>query len=236
MGVATSNFLSSTQNLTGAITLTFSLTGSGGGTARIDDITLNGTVTATGNTVPTLSTPTSASITTTTATLGATIVSNGGVAISESGVVYGTSATPTLNPTQTSPLVSTNIAYTVPVSSLLPQTSPTFSNMTVMGPKATLANVGNAQYFKWGAQIRRNSSMSLFNSIIMGYPNGLYIDATKGVPTDNNIPSSLLVQNTIIAGCPNPVLYSLGSNSNVPTTPNTTASITAWFNTSSLAK
>lgn len=116
-------------------------------------------------------------------------------------------------------------------SSLLPQTSPTFSNMTVMGPKATLANVGNAQYFKWGAQIRRNSSMSLFNSIIMGYPNGLYIDATKGVPTDNSIPSSLLVQNTIIAGCPNPVLYSLGSNSNVPTTPNTTASITAWFNT-----
>ena len=72
--------------------------------------------------------------------------------------------------------------------------------------------------------------MSLFNSIIMGYPNGLYIDATKGVPTDNNIPNSLFVQNTIIAGCPVPVLYSLGTNSNIPLTPNTTASITAWFN------
>lgn len=115
-------------------------------------------------------------------------------------------------------------------SSLLPQTAAVFSNMTVMGPKATLSNVGN-NLFVWGAQIRRNSSMSLFNSIIMGYPNGLYIDATKGVPTDNNIPNSLFVQNTIIAGCPTPVLYSIGSNTNVPLVPNTTATITAWFNT-----
>ncbi len=115
-------------------------------------------------------------------------------------------------------------------SSLLPQTSVVFSNMTVMGPKATLSNTGNS-LFVWGAQIRRNSSMSLFNSIIMGYPNGLYIDATKGVPTDNNIPASLFVQNNIIAGCPNPVLYSIAGNSNTPITPNTTATITAWYNT-----
>lgn len=115
-------------------------------------------------------------------------------------------------------------------SSLLPQTAAVFSNMTVMGPKENLTNKGNS-LFVWGAQIRRNSSLSLFNSIIMGYPNGLYIDATKGVPTDNNIPSGLFVQNTIIAGCPTPVLYSLGTNTTVPITPNTTASITAWFNT-----
>ncbi|MEO6232634.1 MAG: hypothetical protein ABJB11_19345 [Ferruginibacter sp.] len=115
-------------------------------------------------------------------------------------------------------------------SALLPQTSVVFSNMTVMGPKATLTNTGN-NLFVWGAQIRRNSSMSLFNSIIMGYPNGLYIDATKGVPTDNNIPSTLSVQNTIIAGCPTPVLYSLGTNTNAPLVANNTASITTWFNT-----
>jgi hypothetical protein len=115
-------------------------------------------------------------------------------------------------------------------SALLPQTAAIFSNMTVLGPKATLANSGN-NLFVWGAQIRRNSTLSLFNSIIMGWPNGLYIDATKGVPTDNNIPSSLFVQNTIIAGCSQPVLYSLGANTNVPITPNTTATITDWFNT-----
>lgn len=115
-------------------------------------------------------------------------------------------------------------------SALLPQTAAIFSNMTVMGPKETLANTGN-NLFVWGAQIRRNSTLSLFNSVIMGYPNGLYIDATKGVPTDNNIPGTLFAQNNIIAGCTNPVLYSLGSNTNVPLTPNTTATITAWFNT-----
>ena len=46
-------------------------------------------------------------------------------------------------------------------SSLLPQTSAVFSNMTVMGPKATLANTGNS-LFVWGAQIRRNSSHVAF--------------------------------------------------------------------------
>jgi hypothetical protein len=115
-------------------------------------------------------------------------------------------------------------------SALLPQTAAIFSNMTVMGPKETLTNTGN-NLFVWGAQIRRNSTLSLFNSVIMGYPNGLYIDATKGVPTDNNIPGSLFAQNNIIAGCPTPVLYSLGSNTNVPITANTTATITDWFNT-----
>ena len=62
----------------------------------------------------------------------------------------------------------------------------------------------------------------------MGYPVGLYIDATKGVPTDNNIPASLFVQNTIIAGCPTPVLY--GASTTTPTA-STTTSITNWLNT-----
>ena len=51
-------------------------------------------------------------------------------------------------------------------SALLPQTNAIFSNMTVMGPKQTLENKGN-NLFVWGAQIRRNSSLSIFNSIIM---------------------------------------------------------------------
>jgi hypothetical protein len=114
-------------------------------------------------------------------------------------------------------------------SSLTPQTSAVFSNMTVLGPKINLTN-GFNNLFVWGAQIRRNSTISIFNSLIMGYPNGLYIDATKGVPTDINIPNSLFVQNTIIAGCPTPILY--GPSSSSPTGA-TTATITDWFNTSS---
>ncbi|HJW18172.1 MAG TPA: hypothetical protein VJ499_13665 [Flavisolibacter sp.] len=112
-------------------------------------------------------------------------------------------------------------------SSLTPQTSAVFSNITALGPKATLANTGN-NLFVWGAQIRRNSTISIFNSLIMGWPNGLYIDATKGTPTDNNIPGSLFVQNTIIAGSPTAVLY--GASTTAPTGA-TTASINTWFNT-----
>lgn len=115
-------------------------------------------------------------------------------------------------------------------SSFLPQTTPIFSNMTIIGPRENLVNNGNA-LLVWGVQIRRNSSLSLFNSIVMGFPNGLYIDATKGVPTDNNIPGSLFVQNNIISGCANPVLYSITGNTNLPNTVNTTSSITAWFST-----
>lgn len=112
-------------------------------------------------------------------------------------------------------------------SALTPQTAAVFSNITALGPKVSLSN-GFNNLFVWGAQIRRNSTISIFNSLIMGYPNGLYIDATKGVPTDNNIPNSLNVQNTIIAGCPTPVLY--GASTTAPTGA-TPASIIDWFNT-----
>jgi len=117
-------------------------------------------------------------------------------------------------------------------STLLPQTSAVFSNMTVLGPKAALNNKGNS-LFLCGAQIRRNSTINIFNSIIAGWPQGLLIDASKGYPTDNNITgasSSLFVQNTIIAGCPTPVKYA--PSTSTPTA-STDASIISWFNTAS---
>jgi hypothetical protein len=115
-------------------------------------------------------------------------------------------------------------------SSITPQTSAIFSNMTVLGPKATLTNVGNS-LFLTGAQIRRNSTISIINSIIAGWPQGLLIDASKGVPTDNNLSGAsptLVIQNNIIAGCAQPVLYAASS-----TTPtgSTNSTILAWFST-----
>ena len=112
-------------------------------------------------------------------------------------------------------------------STLTPSTACVFSNMTVMGPKAALNNVGNS-LFLCGAQIRRNSNMNLFNSIIMGYPVGLLIDASKGSPTDLNIPNTLNVQNTIISGSPLAVNYA--ASITAPTGA-TVASITTWFQT-----
>ena len=96
-------------------------------------------------------------------------------------------------------------------SSLMPKTAGVYSNITVIGPRATTSNIGNSLFLA-GAQIRRNSTISIFNSVIMGYPKGLLIDASKGTPTDNNISGNeLFVQNTIIAGCEKPVDYSASS-------------------------
>ena len=113
-------------------------------------------------------------------------------------------------------------------TTLTPQTGAIFSNMTIIGPRATTSNVGNSLFLA-GAQIRRNSSISIFNSIIMGWPTGVLIDASKGTPTDNNITTgTLAIQNTIISGCAKAVDYAVS-----PTTPTgwNAAAALAWFNT-----
>lgn len=104
-----------------------------------------------------------------------------------------------------------------------PKTSAVFSNLTLIGPKATLSNKGN-NYYLAAVQIRRNSSISIFNSIILGWPTGVLIDDTKGSPTTANIAdSSLRIRNTIIAGCDVPVRYagSVAGQSN--------ATVQSWF-------
>src|SRR6476659_5517651 len=77
-------------------------------------------------------------------------------------------------------------------STLTPQTKAVFSNMTVIGPRENPGSLGNSLFLA-GAQIRRNSSESIFNSIIMGWPTGLLLDASKGSPTDLNLPGTLYV-------------------------------------------
>ncbi len=81
-----------------------------------------------------------------------------------------------------------------------PKTSAVFSNITAIGPKATLGNTGNS-FFRAGAQIRRNSSLSIFNSIFLGWPQGILIDASLGTSTALNIEdSSLRLRNVTLAG------------------------------------
>jgi len=95
-------------------------------------------------------------------------------------------------------------------SANLPQTKARFSNMTIVGPIKTANAPGsplsgiNANY-QHAAQIRRNSSQSLFNSVLIGFPIGLYIDDSKGQPTSANAAAgNLLFRNNIIAGCVTP--------------------------------
>lgn len=116
-------------------------------------------------------------------------------------------------------------------SSLTPKTSATFSNMTIIGPinsSSTSTNVGTINsLFQNALQIRRNSSISVFNSVFTGYPVGLFIDATKGTPTDNNIGnSSLAFQNNILAGTVTPLKF--GASTSSPTA-FTLADLTTWY-------
>lgn len=108
----------------------------------------------------------------------------------------------------------------------VPQTMAVFSNVTAIGPKATLSNNGSSLFLA-GAQIRRNSSISIYNSVFLGWPTGILIDGSKGRPTDLNIAdSSLRIRNCIVAGCSNAVKYA--ASSTAPTGAND-ASILAWF-------
>jgi hypothetical protein len=82
-----------------------------------------------------------------------------------------------------------------------PQTRAVFSNMTVIGPRAVLSNNGNSLYLT-AAQIRRNSGISIFNSIFLGWPAGLLIDARNGRAVELNVlDSTIRFKNNIIAGC-----------------------------------
>ena len=130
------------------------------------------------------------------------------------------------------------IAVVIPTgqTAVQPQTSGVWSNVTMIGPRATTTNVGNS-LFRNGAQIRRNSSMSIFNSVMLGWPTGLFIDASTGTPTDINItgtPSTpnqgvnLNFQNSIIAGCATPLKYQASTTA---PTGFTITDLTNWFNT-----
>lgn len=81
-----------------------------------------------------------------------------------------------------------------------PKTTAIFSNITAIGPRATLTNVGNT-LFRGAAHIRRNTGISIFNSIILGWPVGIEIDATTGTSTALNIEDSTIrLRNITLAG------------------------------------
>lgn len=86
-------------------------------------------------------------------------------------------------------------------SSNVPFTSAQFSNMTIIGGKATAGTTIDLQ-FQNGAQIRRNAQQKLYNSIITGYPNGIYIDAALGTPgaVVNATNGTVVFKNNILAG------------------------------------
>ncbi len=99
-----------------------------------------------------------------------------------------------------------------------PQTSAVFSNMTILGPVGSGGSSVNAN-FQHGAQIRRNSAMSLFNSVIIGYTEGIFLDDAAGTAPDNSS-TNLTSGKSVIA---NNLIYNSNSKSNQIKASNTTA-------------
>jgi hypothetical protein len=93
-------------------------------------------------------------------------------------------------------------------SALLPQTKAVFCNVSAFGPQATPDNIGNSNYLGAAVQIRRNSSLSIFNSAFVGWKTGILIDAGLGNPTDLNITNGTLqLSGILLISCKNQLGY-----------------------------
>jgi len=113
-------------------------------------------------------------------------------------------------------------------SDVTPQTTAVFSNITAIGPRATLANVGNTLY-RGGAHIRRNTGISIFNSIIAGWRIGLEFDFALGKVDKNYLVDSIIrIKNTTLAGNGTNIASSPSSGSSL-TIKTDTAILGAYF-------
>jgi hypothetical protein len=79
-----------------------------------------------------------------------------------------------------------------------PVTAAIFSNISCFGPLVAPSTAINAN-FKRGMHLRRNTSISIFNSVLAGYAVGLFIDGTAAQANATN--GDMNVRNTILAGC-----------------------------------
>lgn len=87
-----------------------------------------------------------------------------------------------------------------------PQTSAVFSNVTIVGPMSSVSLSGVNANYQHAAQIRRSSALSTFNSVFVGYPEGIfYDDATIGAgasKTSENLSAGRSVfANNLVYGC-----------------------------------
>lgn len=85
-----------------------------------------------------------------------------------------------------------------------PLTSAVFSNVTVVGPLSAANMSGFNANYQHAAQIRRNSSISILNSIFTGYTEGIYIDDSKvavaKATSANYLAGNLAFQNNLVFG------------------------------------
>jgi hypothetical protein len=84
-------------------------------------------------------------------------------------------------------------------SSNMPFTAGTFANVSIIGAKGKAETSINIQ-FQNGAQLRRNNKLKIYNTLITGYPNGVYIDSQKGSAKVNAENGDIVLENVVLAG------------------------------------
>lgn len=80
-----------------------------------------------------------------------------------------------------------------------PFTSAIFANISIIGAKG-VTTTSIDPLFQHGAQLRRNNKQKIYNTIITGYPYGVYIDSQKGGAKANAANGDIDLQNVILAG------------------------------------
>jgi len=86
--------------------------------------------------------------------------------------------------------------------------------------------------YRAGAHIRRNTGISIMNSIIAGWNRGIQFDASSGVPVDRNVTDSTIrIKNTTLAGNTVNIDYvrSTGSSATYADNASGIAGLTTWF-------
>ena len=80
-----------------------------------------------------------------------------------------------------------------------PFTSAIFANISIMGAKSR-PEVSISTQFQHGAQLRRNNKQKIYNTIITGYPWGVYIDSQLGTANVNADKGEIDLQNIALIG------------------------------------
>lgn len=105
-------------------------------------------------------------------------------------------------------------------STASPRSHPLISNLTSIGP-ASDSNATVNSLYRRAAHLRRATYYGIYNSILMGWPIGLFIDGAATVAGAQE--DSLQIRNTVFAG----------RQSTLITTNQTNFDVAAWYNTSS---
>jgi hypothetical protein len=84
-------------------------------------------------------------------------------------------------------------------TALTPFTSAIFANMSIIGAK-NVAETSISPQFQHGAQLRRNNKQKIYNTLITGYPWGVYIDGLLGDTRGNADRGEIDLQNVVLAG------------------------------------